>query len=334
MRFNRLLCLITFGFCASVSFAQNYFATNLYAYDLFMVNPAAAAIKSDCYAINGYYQKQWFGTDLSPTTQMLAFQKAFQSNLGMGTYVYNDRNGFYKQMGLQQSLAYSLTLSKNRRYETNLQFGMSLLVDQRSLDVSELGADGSFDPVINGDAQNSGFGLNANAGLMLTLNAWQFGVSFTNILPYSNSLYSKENEPDVPMDMNFTVGTSFKVADRNLYLEPLVYYRRNSYLDSRTDVNLKFLMPSVDPSFAWWGLLAYRRTMDHNWGNNLGAATTLGIIKNGFKVGLEYQLGLTSAQRYFGSAYQLVVGYRFCYDRSNDAIKCSKRAEGVNIAPK
>jgi type IX secretion system PorP/SprF family membrane protein len=326
---RRLQTLWVIGFVTvfNVS-AQRYFVTNLYPYDPFLANPAAAALKSDCYAINGYYQKQWFGTDLAPTTQMVAFQKAFQNNMGIGSYIYNDRNGNYKEIGAQQTFAYAVTLSKTKRRLTNLQFGLSLLMSQRSLDESGYLDSSSPDPLLG--VNNSGFGLNANSGVMLTVNAWQLGLSFTNMLPMNNSMYSEE-EPQTPMDINVMLGTSFKVADRNLYLEPLIYYRRNNYVDSRTDVNLKFLMPSVDPSFAWWGNAAYRRSMDHKMGENLGVATTLGIIKNGFKVGLEYQFGLTMAQYDYGSAYQLIVGYRICRDRRNDPIPCSKKTDKLKV---
>lgn len=96
-------------------------------------------------------------------------------------------------------------------------------------------------------------------------------------------------------------------------------------------MNIRLWLPSLDPSFATWGMLAYRRTMDKSWGNNLAMLTSVGIIKNGFKVGVEYQLGLTRAQHYYGSAYQLVVGYNFCRNRFNDPIPCSKKAEKMSV---
>lgn len=129
---------------------QHYYLTNLYVHDLFMVNPAAASLQNDCYSLNGYFQKQWLGTDLAPTTQVVSFQKSFVNKLGIGTYVYNDRNGNYRQLGVQQTFAYSLTLTKTKRYYTNLLFGLSLLADQRSLNVSNLGNNGAVDPAIGG----------------------------------------------------------------------------------------------------------------------------------------------------------------------------------------
>lgn len=308
--------------------AQRYFVTDQYVYDLFLVNPAASALHIDCYSVNGFFLKQWFGTDVSPTTEMLTFQKAYPSRLGIGSYIYNDRNGYHRDIGLQQTLSYGVMLSKTRRRTNELLFGMSFMVDQRAIEMGKYEASGEFDPVMSNDGR-VGYGYNANAGVILLSNAWQFGFSATNIIPVTNSLYTRGEEPLVPLDMNFHIATTYKVPDRNLYVEPLFFYRRNNYLDSRVDMNIRCTMPSVDPSFAWWGVMAYRRTMDHRYGNNLGVAATLGVMKNRLSAGIEYQFGLTRAQYDYGSYFKLVVGYRVCRDRSKEPLPCSK--DGVKV---
>ncbi|MFT3737505.1 MAG: PorP/SprF family type IX secretion system membrane protein [Breznakibacter sp.] len=313
--------------------AQRYFVTNQYVYERYFVNPAAAAFRSDCYSISGYVQNQWLGTDMAPATQMLSFQKAFLSNLGSGTYVYNDRNGYHREIGLQQSLAYNLKLSETRRRRSNLLFGLSLMVAQRSLDMSNYGDAGAVDPVMGG-GKISGHEINANTGFIWTINALQLGVSATNILPFHNSLYSNDEEPDLAMDVNFFASSIFQLPERNLYLEPIVFFRRNARNDSRTDFNLKFTMPNPTSSYSVWGALAYRRTIDESIGKSLGAAMTLGIMKNSYLVGVEYQLGLTSARADYGNYYKLIVGYRFCRDRFNDAIPCSSDKDMIKVGRK
>lgn len=302
---------------------QRYFVSNQYAYDLFLVNPAAAALNPDCYAVNAFYQQKWIGTDLAPTTEILTFHKAFRNRLGIGNYGFNDRNGNHREIALQQTLAYGITLLKTKRRITDLLFGFSLMGSQRSINMSNPLPSGAIDPVLTGGNEN-GYGVNANAGALLTVNNWQAGFAATNIFPFTNTLYTKENEPDIRMDLNLHIGTSFKIPDRNLFFEPIFYYRWNAYMDSRTEMNLKYYVPTIDPAFAWWGMIAYRRTMDKDWGNNLGTAATFGIIKNGFTIGLEYEFGLTLSQKEYGSSFQLIAGYRFCRDRKYDAIPCAK----------
>ena len=95
--------------------AQRYFITNQYSYDLYFMNPAAAALKVDCHSFSAYVQKQWFGTDLSPSTQILSYQQAFMSNVGIGSYIYNDQNGNHHEFGANQTFAYKVKLLKQKR---------------------------------------------------------------------------------------------------------------------------------------------------------------------------------------------------------------------------
>jgi hypothetical protein len=150
------------------------------------------------------------------------------------------------------------------------------------------------------------------------------GLSATNILPYNNTMLASEEEPPIDMDIHFHIGTAFKIPDRNIYLEPIVYYRTNNNYNSRADINLKVTLPAINANYAFWGMAAYRRTMDEAFGKGLAVAATAGVMIGHYKVGLEYQFGLTHAQIDYGSAYQFVVGYKFCRDRRNMAIPCSK----------
>ncbi len=308
----------------TVAVGQKYYLTNQYVYDLFQMNPSAAAYSKNCITVNGFFQKQWFGMSNAPTTQIMSFQMPVTGHLGSGTYVYNDRNGFHKEIGLNQAFSYELLLMKKRRKVMTLSFGLSIVVENTSLDISALSEGAELDPVITGK-DLSGFGFNAGTGALLKYNDMHLGLAVTNILPENNPMYTASEEPKRVLDMHLHVGGSFKVADRDLYLEPLLLYRRNALTDKRLDANLKVYMPTPDPDFSTWGLLAYRHTMDHQFGKSLGMAITGGIVYRNFSVGLEYQLGLTTAQVDYGSSYQLVFGYRICRDKSKGAIPCSKK---------
>jgi len=319
------LLLIAFGLVTTltVTLGQKYYLTNQYVYDLFQMNPSAAAYQKNCITANGFYQKQWFGTELAPTTQILSIQMPVTGHLGSGTYLYNDRNGFHKEMGLNQAFSYEILLLKKRNKLMTLSFGLAFVLEQTSLDMSSFTEGAVMDPIIIGTGE-SGFGFNASSGALLKYNEMHLGISFTNILPENNRMYRSAFEPARVMDMHIHAGGSFKVADRDLYLEPLFMFRKNSLTDSRMDVNLKAYLPTSNPDFATWGLLSYRHTMDHQFGKSLGMAVTAGFVYQQFSIGLEYQLGLTTAQIDYGSNYQLVLSYRICRDKSKGAIPCSK----------
>lgn len=312
--------LFTFFFVIEwQAIAQRYFVTNLYPYELFLMNPSAAALKKDCYSISGYYQKQWFGVNEAPTTQILSYEKGFKNNVGIGGYIYNDRNGLNGDFGLQQSFAYSIQLAKSSRYFSELLFGISALVNHRSIDMSIVGGS-SLDPLLSGET--SGYGYNANAGVLLTVNDFQFGVSATNLLPIKNNLYNDQREPRSFTDFNIHTSYLLHIPGRELEVEPFLFYRRNNYLDSRVDFNLNFNIGTSNVDFLIWGLVGYRYNAASFQTTSHGVAFTAGMIYQKFKLGLEYQFGLTNSRQAYGDSYQLVIGYPICRQKRKGAIPC------------
>jgi type IX secretion system PorP/SprF family membrane protein len=326
---RKLILSISFFFVITGIFGQKNFVTNQYVYDLFLMNPSAAAFNRSCVSINGFYQSQWLGTDLAPTTQLLAVQLPAGKNVGSGTYIYNDRNGNNKKFSVMQAFSVEIKLRENRKGNTSLVFGMGALLEQASIDQSSFD-DIGIDPVINGTS-DSGFGYNANTGLMLRINQHHFGGSMTNILPQNNPMYNTDWEPDLSRDIHIHAGTIFKYPGRDVWFEPLVYYRQNSLQDSRLDINMKMDFPTFNEDFSLWGIASYRRAIDHNLGMSIGAATAVGMNYKGFNVGLEHQLGLTGAQKQFGSAFMLVAGYNFCAGKKTRSLPCSERDQMLNL---
>jgi len=288
------------------------------------MNPAGAGFYKGCHIFSGYYQKQWFGFDDAPSTQILSYQGPVTESLGLGTYFYNDRNGYYSELGFQTSLSYEIMFSKKRKRISSLTFGLSVNAEQSSIDQTQLTEGAVLDPILNG-ANESGWGFNSNAGFLFKYNEYHLGFSVTNILPQNNPMYLNDNEPGLTSDIHIHAGTTYKIGDRDIFLEPLVMYRRNMLVDSKLDVSIRGDFPTPDPNFSFWGLVSYQRTMDHNFGKSLGLVTTGGIQFNNVIVGIEYQAGLTGAQLDYGSAYQLIFKYRICRDKSKRSLPCSER---------
>lgn len=304
------------------AFSQKYYITNLYVYDMFLMNPASAGKDKTCYDIGAFYQNQWLGMDNSPTTQIINFQGPITSNLGMGSYIYNDRNGNMGELGFHQAISYEVLLSKTRRHVSTLSFGLGFTAEQSKIDESGFGMPGASDPSVNGGI-TTGWGFNVSSGLLYKFDDYQLGVSATNILPQNNPMYMSPEEPELPTDFHIFASSFYKIVDRDIYLEPIIMYRQNSLLDKRLDLTLKGTFPTPDPDYALWGLVSYRRNLDHQFGKSLGLGVTAGINYKQLGIGFEYQLGLTGAQLDYGSAYQFVLRYTICTRKENSAIPCS-----------
>ncbi len=318
----KVVLVFSLGFVSQLN-AQKYYLTNQYAYDLFQLNPAAAAFQKNTITVNSIVQTQWMGMDEHPGFQTFSLQMPVMDNLGSGTYVYNDRNGYYSEFGIHQSLSYEVLLKKTKRNQVSLTMGLGISVEQSSLNTSKILDDAYFDPIVNGGKQ-VGWGINASFGALLKYNDTHLGIAVTNLMPQTNDLYKGDEEPSLVPDLNIHLGSTYKVPDRDLYIEPLLMYRRNLHSDSRLDLNMKVYMPTPDPDWSVWGIMSYRRTMDHRFGKSLGIAPTIGVAYKNLSIGFEYQLGTTGAQTSYGSSYQVILSYRIFRDNSKSRIPCSK----------
>ncbi|MDG5798815.1 PorP/SprF family type IX secretion system membrane protein [Marinilabiliaceae bacterium ANBcel2] len=319
------LILIISILIPTLTFSQRHFVTNQYVHERFMMNPAGAGSNKECYSANGYIYKQWFGVDNSPATQILTFQAPLKSMLGSGTYIYNDINGNNKKMGFNQAFSTDVTLAKNALgNETTLSFGLAGMVEQTSVDQQNFTGGDIADPTITGGVE-SGVGFNASTGFILTHNQHNLGFAVTNILPQNNSMFDSEWEPDLPPDFHLHAGTLFKLPRYDVFVEPVFYYRRDTESNSRMDMNFRLDIPTYDDELSFWGILAYRRTMDDQLGKDLATAVTLGLNYKRLNFAFEYLQGLTSAQSRFGNAVMIVAGYRFCTGDRPPAMPCHER---------
>ncbi len=305
--------------------AQKYYISNLYTYDIFLMNPANAGIDKTCHSFGVFYQNQWLGMAESPTTQIITAQGPLHGNLGFGTYVYNDRNGNMKEQGFHQAFSYEVLLNNTRRSLMSLSFGLAVSLEQSSVDESSFDNNSALlDPVING-TKKSGWGYNTNAGVILKYNDYCLGYSVTNMLKQTNPLYAGVGEPELSMNIHVYLSSLYKIRNRDIFIEPIIMYRSNNASDNRMDLTLRATFPTPNPFYSTWGVLSYRRTMDNKLGSGLGMATSIGVNFKSVSLGVEYQFGLTGAQIEYGSAYQVVMRYTICNNLKHRAIPCSEK---------
>lgn len=308
----------------SMVWAQRHPVADQYFYELFLMNPAAAGFNKGCTDFKAFHRQQWSGMEDAPTTQMFSYQGTLKGGLGIGSYIYNDKNGNQGELGLQQAFSYEVFLKKEKYKNLSLTFGLALSFNQHSVDERDLIDDGDYDPIISGGIA-SDWGYNAATGFLIKYNSYSLGFSITNLLPQNNPLFDAIEEPPLPKTYHYHFATYFKHPDRDIFWEPSIMFRESGKENNRFDINLKGSIPSPTNTYLWiWGALNYRRSVDYNLGKSLGLGTTVGVIYKKLSMGLEYQVGLTSARSEYGNAMQLVVGYRFC-KRPYGGIPCSER---------
>ena len=137
---------------AGVANAQQVPMYSQYIMNGFLINPSYAG--SDGYStVNLTAREQWVGMDNAPSTYALSFQTRLLQNsyiskstsvrkklvrpskgsrVGLGGYVFNDRNGAIRRTGFQAAYAYHIPIGQTQQ----LSFGLATTVYQYALDIN------------------------------------------------------------------------------------------------------------------------------------------------------------------------------------------------------
>ena len=233
----------------------------------FLLNPAVAG--SEGYtAVNLTAREQWIGLQNGPGTYALSFQtrilkKSYISrgssikrrrrqgsrggNVGVGGYIFNDRNGAVERTGLKGTYAYHINLAQSQ-----LSFGLSIVAYQFRLDEDLIHLADPGDALwLN--AHKSVFIPDADAGVYYTARNYWVGFSvdqlFESVLKIGDSGYDR-----YVMERNYYLlgGYDFEL-NRDITLSPssLIKFAENGKLQA--DISGKLYYQQ-----SYWGGLTYR----------------------------------------------------------------------------
>jgi type IX secretion system PorP/SprF family membrane protein len=164
-----------------------------YLYNKFLINPAVAG--SDGYtSVNLTAREQWVGYYGAPRTfsfsgQTRLLKRSFilkqtrvrksiyrpksDGKVGLGGYVFSDKNGLIQRTGFQVSYSYHLWLKNS----TQLSLGLAFTGYHFKINVKELNFEDPNEPLLNSDLRRGIFVPDATFGLYL-LNA-RYSVGFS-----------------------------------------------------------------------------------------------------------------------------------------------------------
>ena len=298
--------------------AQEEVVYDQYYFNYYLVNPAVAGAER-CTHVMLTGKFQWLGLDNAPMTQTASFRTRILKNVGLGAYLYNDRNGNSYRQGGQATFAYHIPLSEysgyfmqDRSIERQLSFGLSAKVHNISFS-SRLYDDPRYhdDPTLwNGD-KNKGFYFNANFGVYFLWDNLFMGASGTNLIP-SKMVELGDEEPVPPLSTFFFAGYDIDLSNE-MILEPSVMFKMNQWGHKQLDLNMKFMQTLPDnEDFGYWLQICYRQGLDSGNMQPLSLTPMGGFRYMGFHLGYAYTLGLTSLNRYNSGTHEIKLGYTWC----------------------
>lgn len=297
-------------------FGQQFPMYSQYVMNGFLLNPSYAG--SDGYTSFGLtVREQWLGLQDAPSTYAATFQTRLLKNsyisrattvrkkisrptkggrVGVGGYVFADRNGIMKRTGFQAAYAYHI----NMRNDKQLSFGLSLTAYQYLVDMDGVVLPPDDDNLLNNYDQ-SVFIPDANFGVSYSTRSYYVGYSMNNLFRGSIMLGNKGDNSNSQLGYYFlTGGYKFYFEQYDLMVEPSVMIKSS-------DMFLKSIQMDVTARVYYkedyWLGLSYR-TGD--------AIILLGGVKvDRFYIGYSADFTLTDIRSYTFGSHEITLQAKF-----------------------
>ena len=230
---------------------QDYLSDNVY-----LVHPSAAGIGNSS-KLRFTARQQWAGIPDAPALQTLSFHTKFgeYSNAGYGLVLFNDKNGFHSQKGLQASYAYHLPMSNGKVFN-QLSFGLAFTFVQNQSDQRTFTGDRAVAAIVESTSYyNADFSVAYHKG------------GFSSYFTVKNLLLTAKNNLNVqePLDLrNYIFSSGYYFGkDLAVQLEPSVMIQFREGTGERiADFNLKAYKTLSGSQL--WAAVSYRRSFDTN----------------------------------------------------------------------
>ncbi len=193
--------LSLFATCAS---GQQLPIYSQYLFNRFLINPAVAG--SDGYtSLNLTAREQWVGYDGAPRTfsfsaQTRIIKKGYKlksnvfnnqvyrpktdGRVGIGGYVFSDRNGLIQRTGFQLTYAYHMWVRSNTQFSMGLAFtGYQYKIDEKAINFGD-----PNEPWLNNDLRKGMFVPDVTFGMYLLNSKYSFGLSAEQLFEASAKL--------------------------------------------------------------------------------------------------------------------------------------------------
>lgn len=278
----------------------------------FLLNPATAG--SEGYtAVNLTAREQWIGFAESPSTYALSFQTRIMKNsyisrgssvkrrstkgsrsgkVGLGGYLFNDKNGAVERTGLKVSYAYHINLQQSQ-----LSFGLSMVGYQFRIDEDLITLEDPSDPLWAG-ANKSVFIPDADVGVYYSSRDYWAGFSvdqlFESILKIGDSGYDRYK-----MERNYYLmgGYDFEVR-RDFIVSPSTMIKYSEAGKIQADISGKLFYQQ-----SYWGGLSYRT------GNSIVVMAGLSIDKLVFGYAFDFNLNSLMKHSYGSHEFTFIAKF-------------------------
>ncbi len=282
-----------------------------YMMNKYLVNPALAGVKG--YTNISFTARQQYSMlqnaprtfILSADTRLLedswirrkqkvekkAKNASRNKNVGIGGYLFNDRNGIINRTGMQFSYAYHI----NFENQYQLSFGLSVSAYQFKLNAEDALLQSYDDPLLNNN-KTTFFVPDANAGIYISGKGLYAGLSASQLFGSSIKLGQNKYENYKTLRHFYLLGGYKWLVSHSVILEPS-FLARATVDAFVTDATLRLYYQTN-----YWIGATYR--------TNQTLAFMAGFMVDDIYLGYSYDATLGALQNYSGGSHELMVGIR------------------------
>ncbi len=305
--------ILFLSFIGLMAYGQQLPIYSQYLFNRFLINHAVAG--SDGYtSFNLTGREQWVGYNGAPRTFSFSMQTRIlkkgyklKSNIlnervyrpktdgkvGLGGYVFSDRNGLIQRTGFQLSYAYHMWVQSG----TQLSFGLAFTGYQYKINEREIVFEDPDDPWLNNDLRRGMFVPDASFGLYLLNSKYTLGFSAAQLFQAAAKIgsYAYKN---FRIERHYYLFGSYDFASgsKNIF-QPSFIVNMSDQLKPQADIGMNYLY-----SQDFWAGLAYRTS---------GALiANMGVKYQNLFIGYSFDFTLQEIQRVTYGTHEITVALK------------------------
>ena len=311
---KRIFYIFFFLITGSIAVGQQLPLYSQYLYNKFLINPGVAG--SDGYtSLNLTAREQWVGYSGAPRTFSFSFQTRLlkrsyilkkatnkrplfrpksDGKVGMGGYVFSDKNGLVQRTGFQASYAYHMWLQNS----TQLSWGLAVTGYHFKINEKEINFEDPTEPWLNNNLRRGIFVPDATFGVYLLNARYSLGFSADQLFEASAKIGDLAYN-NFRMNRHYYLFGSYVFnPTRYAEIEPSFLVMMSEQLKPQADIGLTYIVNQ-----AFWAGLSYRTS---------GAIiANLGVKKDNLYIGYAFDFTLQEIQRITYGTHEITVALKF-----------------------
>lgn len=282
-----------------------------YLFNGFLINPAYAGLDG-LSTVTVTAREQWLGLPNSPKTHIVSFQTRIlkssfihksasarrklmshstRGRVGLGGYVFNDKNGIVDRTGAQLTYAYHIPMGGSV-----LSFAVSGSMYQFSINRQKIELETINDQLIDNTSLNMII-PDVGLGVVYTTETYYTGLSISNLMQsYAKLGNNIDQQFRTYRQYNLTLGYRYEI-DRDRTFEPSILVKTTNQLTTQIDITAKMHVND------YWGGLSFRT----------GSAFILmgGVTVDKFSFGYAFDYNLNAIRQHSFGSHEIMIAYKF-----------------------